>query len=213
MLNYMPVEKRYNVEEFLAFVEAETQKPGNENNRYELIDGIIYMMAYPTMTHHNMCKFLERKFENYFDGKGCTVIYGSVALFPFDKRHFALFDPPKAELNNYIGPDVMVICDKNVKIRDEGVFGVPDIIVEVVSKSNASNDYIRKLNAYFVFGVKEYWIVDPIKRTIRIYNMVIDPNYSIDYNYTFDNIIRSELFPDLYIDFRQFTGFVEKYTK
>jgi len=40
---------------------------------------------------------------------------------------------------------------------------------------------------------------------------VTDPNYSIDYNYTFDHIVRSELFPDLHINFRQFTGFVDKY--
>ena len=213
MSNYMPLEKRYNVEEFLEFLEMETQKPGNENNRYELIDGVIYMMGYPSMTHHNMCDFISTAFKSYFGNKGCTVIYGSVALFLFDKRHFALFDPPKSELSNYVGPDVMVICDKNTKIRDDGVFGAPDIIVEVVSKSNASNDYIRKLNPYFACGVKEYWIVDPIKRTIRVYDMVTDHNYSIGYNYTFDHIVRSELFLDLHIDFKLFTGFVEKYTE
>ena len=213
MSNYIPIEKRYNVEEFLEFIEIETQKSGNENNRYELIDGMICMMAYPTMTHHNLCKFLERRFENYFDNKGCTVICGSVALYLFDIKHFALFDPPMYEGKDYLGPDLMVICDKNAKIKDEGVYGVPDIIVEVVSKSNASNDYIRKLNAYFIFGVKEYWIVDPIKRTIKIYDMVTDPNYPIDYNYTFNHIVRSELFLDFYVDFKQFTGFVEKYTE
>ena len=209
MSNYAPIEKRYNVEEFLAFIEEETQKPGNENNRYELIDGIIYMMAYPSMTHHNICKFVERLFENYFDSKGCTVIYGPVALFLFDRKYFALFAPPDSESKDYLGPDVMVVCDKNAMIKNDGVHGIPDIIVEVVSKSNAGHDYIRKLNAYFTFGVKEYWIVDPIKKKIRIYDMITDFNDPIEYNYTFDNIVRSELFPDLYIDFKQFTGFVE----
>jgi Uma2 family endonuclease len=209
MSDYVPIEKRYNVDEFLKFVEIETQKPGNESNRYELIDGIIYMMAYPSMTHHNVCKFIERAFENYFENKGCTVIYGSVALFLFDKKFFALFNPPNSELKNYLGPDVMVVCDKNVRIKNDGVHGTPDIIVEVVSKSNAGNDYIKKLNTYFTFGVKEYWIVDPIKRKIRIYDMITDPNNSIDYDYTFDHVVRSELFAKLYIDFKQFTGFVE----
>ena len=210
---YMPEEKRYNVEESLEFVEIESQKPGNENNRYELIDGIIYMMGYPSMTHYNICEFISTAFKEYFGKKGCTVINGAVALFLFDKRYFTLIDQSRSELSNYVGPDVMVICDKNTKIRDEGVFGAPDIIVEVVSKSNASNDYIRKLNAYFVCGVKEYWIIDPIKSTTRIYDMVTDPNYSIGYNYTFDHIVRSELFLDLHIDFRLFTGFVEKYSE
>ena len=209
MSNYIPVDKRYNVEEFLKLVERETQKLGNEDNRYELIDGIIYMMAYPSMTHYNVCKFIERVFDKYFGNKGCTVINGSVALFLFDRRHFALFDPPKSECYNYLGPDLMVICDKSVKIKNEGVHGVPDIIVEVISKSNAGNDYIRKLNAYFTFGVKEYWIVDPIKNKIKVYDMFTDFNNPIDYDYTFNHIVRSELFSDLYIDFKQFTGFVQ----
>jgi len=209
MSDFMPIKKRYNVEEFLEFVEMETQKPGNENCRYELIDGIIYMMSYPSVTHYNVCDFIAAAFRNYFTRKGCTVFNGSVALYLFDRKHFAFFDSPKSDGRDYLGPDIMVICDQNAKIKNEGVYGAPDIIVEVVSKSNASNDYIRKLNAYFVFGVKEYWIVDPNKRTIKIYDMVTEPNYSIDHNYTFDHIVRSELFPDLYVDFKQFTGFVE----
>ena len=209
MSNYDPIEKRFNVDEFLQFIEIETQKPGKENNRYELVDGIIYLMAYPSMTHHYMCKFIEKAFDNYFENKECTVINGAVALFLFDKKRFALFDPPNSESKDFVGPDVMVICDKNVRIKNDGVHGVPDIIVEVVSKSNAGHDYIRKLNAYFAFGVKEYWIVDPIKKKIRVYDMITDFNDPIEYNYTFDHVIRSELFSDLYVDFKQFTGFVE----
>ena len=206
---YMPVEKRYNVEEFLEFVETESQKPGNENNRYELIDGLIYMMSYPSVTHHNICDFISTIFKGYFVSKGCTVIYGTVALFLFDRKHFTLFDPPKSKLKDYIGPDIMVICDKNVKIKNDGVHGVPDIIVEVASKSNSAHDYVRKLNSYFAFGVKEYWIIDPIKGKIKVYDMVSDPDKAIDHDYTFDHIVRSELYHDLYIDFKQFTGFVE----
>jgi len=213
MSDYMPIEKRYNVEEFLEFIDTETQKPGNVSNRYELIDGVIYMMSYPSVTHYNVCDFIAAAFKNYFANKGCAVFNGSVALFLFDKKHFALFDPPKSELSNYLGPDIMVICDKNTRIKDEGVYGAPDIIVEVISKSNASNDNIRKLNAYFAFGVKEYWIVNPIRKTIRIYDMITNVNYAMEYNYTFDHIVRSELFSDLYIDFKRFTGFVEKYNE
>jgi len=208
MSNYVSAEKRYNVEEFLQFVEAETQKPGHENNRYELIDGIIYMMAFPSMTHYNVCKFIERAFDSYFGNKGCTVINGSVALFLYDKKLFALFNPPESKCKDYLGPDLMILCDKDVVIKNNGVYGIPDIVVEVISKSNAAHDYIRKLNAYFAFGVKEYWIVDPIKKKIRIYDMITDPNDPIEYNYSFDHVVRSELFADLYIDFKNFTGFV-----
>ena len=203
--DFLSAEKRYNVEEFLRFLEIEAQKPGNENTRYELIDGVIYMMAYPSVTHYNVCKFIEKAFEGYFSSKGCTVINGSVALFLFDEKSFAMFD--QSEGKDYVGPDLMVICDKDTRIKNDGIHGAPEIIVEVISKSNARHDYIRKLNTYFAFGVKEYWIVDPIKKRIRIYDMLKDD--PMEYNYTFDHVVRSELFADLYIDFRQFTGFVE----
>ena len=209
MSNYASAEKIYNVEEFEKFVDEETRKPGNGNNRYELIDGVIYMMADPTITHYNVCKFIERAFDSYFWGKGCTVFNGSVSLHLF-KGHYTSFTPPKTKRRNYLTPDLMVICDKRAAEKDEGVFVPPDIVVEVVSKSNAGTDYIRKLNTYFTFGIKEYWIVDPIRKKIRIYDMFSDPADYKEYNYAFDNIVKSELFSDLCIDFKQFTGFVSQ---
>ena len=209
MSNHAPIKKLYNVEEFLKFIEPETQKPGNENNRYELIDGIIYMMAYQSMTHYNICKFIESAFANYFENNGYIVINGSVALFLLDTKYFESFNPPKSECKDFFRPDLMVICDNNAEIKNDTVHSIPDIVVEVVSKSNAGHDYIRKLNAYYVFGVKEYWLVDPIKRKIRVYDMHTDFNDPREYDYTFDHIIRSELFDDLYVNFKQFTEFVE----
>ena len=209
MSNYAPIEKRYNVDEFLEYTEAEKQKSGNENIRYELIDGIIYMMADPSVTHYNICKFVERIFDKYFAGKECIIFNGSVSLFLYDTKRFILFSPTKTECDHFLTPDLMVICNKDTTVNDEGVYGVPDLIVEVVSKSNSANDYVRKLNAYFVFGVKEYWIIDPIRRKVKIYDMLTDHNNPIDHDYTFDHIIRSELFNDLYVDLKLFKGFVE----
>ena len=202
MSNYMPVEKIYNVEEFEKFVEAEIKKPGNENNRYELIDGVIYMMANPTITHYNVCKFIERAFDNYFGGKGCTVFNGSVSLNLFKGQQI----PHKKKRKNYLTPDLMVICDKRATEIDEGVFVTPDIVVEVISKSNAGTDYFKKLDTYFTFGIKEYWIVDPIKKKIRINDMTANEVY----DYTFDSVVESAIFGGLVIDFKKFTGFVDK---
>jgi len=205
--NYAPFEKQYNAEEFLEYVEMESGKPGNENTRYELIDGVIYMMGSPNLTHYNLCKFIEKNFETYFERKGCDVYNGSVDLFLFDKKRFTVFSLSGNKCNNVVVPDLMVVCNKK-QIKKKGIFGAPDLVVEVTSESNSGNDYVRKLNAYLTFGVKEYWIVNPIKKTVRIYDMTIINNPA-EFNYTFVDIVKSELFNNLSIDFRQFTSFVE----
>lgn len=57
-------------------------------------------------------------------------------------------------------PDIMVICDSD-KLDGKRCNGVPDFIIEIVSASNPSDDYIRKAYYYKNAGVREYWIVDP----------------------------------------------------
>lgn len=75
-------------------------------------------------------------------------------------------------------PDISVICDQN-KLTDRGCTGAPDWIIEIVSPSNASHDYIRKLNLYADAGVREYWIVDPARERFfdkskkLVYNKII----------------------------------------
>jgi Uma2 family endonuclease len=65
-------------------------------------------------------------------------------------------------------PDVMVVCDPN-KIKWNGVFGTPDLVVEVLSPSTFRYDLGFKKETYGRFGVKEYWIVDVRRKSIEIY--------------------------------------------
>lgn len=61
-----------------------------------------------------------------------------------------------------------MICDKN-KITDRGCHGAPDWVIEIVSKSSKYMDYYTKLFKYRTAGVKEYWIVDPVKDLVMVY--------------------------------------------
>ena len=65
-------------------------------------------------------------------------------------------------------PDISVICDKD-KLNDRGCVGVPDFVIEVVSKSSRKMDYTTKNPLYSDVGVREYWIVDPEKERTTIY--------------------------------------------
>lgn len=69
---------------------------------------------------------------------------------------------------NYLEPDILVICDRS-KLDEKGCHGAPDWIIEIVSPSSMSRDYMIKLFKYRTASVREYWIVDPDKRMIMVY--------------------------------------------
>ena len=207
MSNYAPVEKRYNADEFMKYIETERKKPGNEDRHYELIDGVIYMMSSPNEIHFDLSEFIDAILKNYFVSKNCKVYHAPYDLYLFDKKKFIIFPPSKTECNDVLIPDLMVVCDKR-KRKPDGVYGAPDLIVEIVSKSNSKNDYVRKLNVYLTFGVNEYWIVDPIKKKITVYDNTSDE--FLFYDYTFNDIVKSTVFDGLIINFKQFQGFAEE---
>ncbi|MHB1702308.1 MAG: Uma2 family endonuclease, partial [Acidobacteriaceae bacterium] len=53
--------------------------------------------------------------------------------------------------------------------RDKRIIGVPTLVVEILSPSTASHDFVRKMNLYQRIGVPEYWIIDPILTSINVY--------------------------------------------
>ena len=69
---------------------------------------------------------------------------------------------------NYVEPDISIICDSD-KLDDKGCVGAPDWIIEIVSPSSRKMDYYKKLFKYRTAGVREYWIVDPVKERITVY--------------------------------------------
>ena len=132
----------------------------DENERIEIIDGIIYNMSpAPSRIHQKLITEILFKLRLYIEANnGSCEVYTA----PFDvilKNN----DEIIVDCKNIIQPDISVICDKN-KLTDKGCTGSPDMIVEVVSHYNPNNDFIRKLNLYDKYKVKEYWIVNPIKK-------------------------------------------------
>ncbi len=128
-----------------------------EGQRAELIDGRMYMMAPPNTVHQRISYALARKISDYIDQKkgSCEVLPAPFAVFlTQDDR-------------NYVEPDISVICSKE-KIDEKGCNGAPDWIIEVVSPSTQQMDYGIKLFKYRTAGVREYWIVNPLKRTVLV---------------------------------------------
>ena len=97
---------------------------------------------------------------NYIKSKG-----GKCKVIP---APFAVFLENADGNTNYVEPDISVICDPD-KLNDKGCNGAPDWIIEIVSPSSRKMDYITKTNLYMNAGVKEYWIVDPMREIVMVY--------------------------------------------
>ena len=161
-----------------------------EGQRAELIDRQIYNMAPPNRIHQKIVSQLTKIIGQYIDNKNgsCEVYPAPFAVF-LDKNN-----------NNYVEPDVSVICDKG-KLDDRGCNGAPDWIIEITSPDSSSNDYLRKPNLYTNAGVREYWIVDPRRKKVTVYYLKT-PDPEID-TYTFQDKIKVNIYDDLWIDFKE----------
>jgi Uma2 family endonuclease len=84
------------------------------------------------------------------------------------KVYPAPFDVELA-FNTVVQPDILVVLNENLsKIIPSHVVGAPDLTVEVLSPGTARYDRVKKYNAYAHAGVREYWIVDPLKETVEV---------------------------------------------
>ena len=131
----------------------------DDSERWELIDGIAYAMApAPSSSHQGISGSIYLQIGRFLRGKKCKVFYA-----PFDVRLNA-----GTKDNTVVQPDLLVVCDES-KIDEKGCVGAPDMVVEVLSPSSAIHDTIRKLGLYLKSGVREYWIVDPVTKTVVKY--------------------------------------------
>lgn len=171
-------------EEFLELTKESEQ-------RFELIDGVIYNLASPSYKHQLAVGELHATFHNWFKGKTCVPLTS-----PFDVTFFK-------EENNIcvVQPDIVVICDKeNVDDKDK-YKGTPTLVVEVLSPSTRSKDMLKKLELYKQCGVKEYWIVDPINEHILVYLLEDnDIKDSKTYSKSARQTVRSDVFEGLEAD-------------
>jgi Uma2 family endonuclease len=134
-----------------------------DGERAELIDGQIYYMAPPSRTHQGLSMFLSSAILAHIREKGrdCEVYAAPFAVFLNDDEV------------NYVEPDISVICDTS-KLDEKGCHGAPDWVIEIVSPSSRSMDYFTKLFKYRTAGVREYWVVDPHRKTVTVYQFEQD---------------------------------------
>jgi Uma2 family endonuclease len=127
-----------------------------EDARYELIDGIAYLMSpAPPRSHRELAGELYLQVRLALEGKTCRAYYA-----PFDVR-LSKAEQSDEETDTVVQPDVLIVCDRS-KLDRRGMRGAPDWVAEILSPSTAGHDQITKLAAYERAGVPEVWLLHPI---------------------------------------------------
>ena len=140
-----------------------------EKRKEELLDGKLVMMSpQPALNHMGIVGNIHNIFKNFLKGKPCSAFTDGVDVYLTKKDR--------------VVPDVMIVCNRDI-LRHNGVHGVPDLIVEVLSPGTASRDKGYKKDLYERCGVKEYWIVTVESRSVEIY-ILKDGRYVLDNVYT-----------------------------
>lgn len=149
-----------------------------DENKYELIDGIVLMSPRPNYRHQEIMSRLNIEIGTYLKGKNCKV-----------------FTEAEIEFNdNVLISDISVICGLD-NSNFQRYKKAPEIVIEIISPSSQYTDTFTKLIKYELFGVKEYWIANPKTETITVYDFENKTNKDYCKN---ENLV-SSIFDDLVI--------------
>ena len=115
----------------------------------ELIDNSLYMSPAPTSNHQEVSITL------------ASLLYIHTQRKKIGKAFAAPIDVYLSKTNVF-QPDIIFISNENAGIiKEDGIYGAPDLVIEILSVGTRKLDLTKKKDAYEKAGVKEYWVVDP----------------------------------------------------
>jgi Uma2 family endonuclease len=165
----------------------------NDGKRYEVIEGVLYLMASPNVKHQSVTQRILFYMMTHFEFKGL----GRVFISPIDVEL-----APKY----VVQPDLVVILNKNKKIiQRKKLKGSPDLLVEVASPSTGGYDRTTKRTAYAKYGIKEFWLVNPKDETVEV--LVLEKgNYVSKGTFAGKDGVTSTIVPEFPVRVEQFFG-------
>ncbi len=145
----------HSIKDYLALPDSE---------RFELIDGEFYAMAAPSVRHQELAALIWQAFSTRIRRKKekCRAFIAPIDV-QLDEDEWTM-----------VQPDIVVVCKPEEKLTPERIVGAPDLIVEILSPATAKRDQTVKYRKYEQAGVREYWLVDPDKERILVYQMKED---------------------------------------
>jgi Uma2 family endonuclease len=142
---------KFTYEDYLLFPD--------DGRRHELIGGEHYVTPAPLRKHQ--------------DSSG--NLYRLLSVFIYEHRLGRLYHPPFDVVlseEDVVQPDlVFVSSGRSQVLTDRGAVGAPDLIIEILSESTRKTDETVKRKLYEWAGVLEYWVVDPVLETVKVYRL------------------------------------------
>jgi Uma2 family endonuclease len=171
-------EEKYTVEDFRKMESLD------ENHYYELIEGEIVKKNAPTPQHQAVLGNINDIFRTYVKSRKLgTVLFAPIDVF--------------LDENNQLQPDLVFIpSERKHIITTNGIEGVPDLVVEIISPSTGRYDKGQKKKVYRNHKVTEYWIIDPKSQVVEIY-VYRDGDYDLDSFAVESGNLISNIFPEL----------------
>jgi Uma2 family endonuclease len=128
----------------------------SDEKRYELIEGDLYMVPAPGFYHQVVSRNIEMALWEFVKSRRLGVVVDA----PVD----VVFTP-----EDVVQPDILFISNQRRSIITEKYLsGAPDLIIEILSPSSLERDKLVKRNLYAKHSVKEYWIVDPVRKQVEV---------------------------------------------
>ena len=129
----------------------------DDGNRYEIIEGDLYMTPAPRTVHQIVSRNLLLAIHRWAREHAT----GEVLSAPFDVE---------LGLHDLVQPDLLFLSAARKRLlTDRRLMGAPDLVVEILSSSTSARDLGVKRRAYERYGVREYWVADPDRRTLTVY--------------------------------------------
>ncbi len=164
---------------------ADWERLPDDDNRYEIIDGVLYMSTSPSLYH----QWIVQQFYEYVGIPAKQKQLGYMFLAPVG---LIMTGVTPAQ------PDAVFIAAANTGIMaDKRIRGVPDLIAEVLSPSNKGYDEGVKLGAYATAGVPEYVVVDAWKKQLRLYSQPTGGEYSALKKFNADDTVTFACLPEI----------------
>jgi len=129
----------------------------NDQKIYQVIGGKLLMVPAPSTRHQNVSRNLEFIIWSFVKSHNLGMVYDA----PIDVVFSSV---------DVVQPDIVFIARNRLAVvKEKGIFGAPDWVIEIVSSSTSKIDIKLKKDLYERFGVREYWIVYPEDEKVEVY--------------------------------------------
>lgn len=159
----------------------------DDNYYYEIINGEMIQKSAPTPMHQRICRRLVVILDKFITEKKSGEVFQSPVDVYLDE-----YNKPQPDL-------VFVSSEKKAIITNDGIMGIPDLIIEIISPTSVIRDRIEKKDLYERMSVREFWIADPQYAAIEIYTLQNNRYELLSAATPLEGELKSDLFEGLVI--------------